>query len=201
MNTEMTPQQKKKTPVFFWILLALGGAMIVGLLVWAVLNPSRVVIGSDDESGSTKQSTVSQQAPGEEYKSIGDTVRLGEWVVTLESASFESKVPAGEILEHSPEKGSLFYVIKMHIKNEGTEPGEFLSTFSTDQIRLEYAEKYKYSASYLLGSDDLHDVTLNPMQEKDGLVAFEMPENVSEDDKPIVLVFRQDHDEVKVKLR
>ena len=113
---------------------------------------------------------------------IGQTVMLGEWEITLDSFDVVPEI-AASYGSFQPDGGNVYVVTSLTIKNLAKEAATFLPMVSmSDDIRAKvlYQGEDEYSSTSLLGHDtDLHDRNLNPLSSTEGIIAFEIVEDVA----------------------
>ena len=143
----------------------------------------------DSEGSSIEAQTPSAEPqisespePATDIKVIGETVMLGEWEITLNSVNTVPEIGAS-YGSFQPDADNLYVVANLTIKNLAKEAATFIPMFSMyDDIRAKvlYQGEYEYSSTNLLGLDtDLHNRNLNPLSSTEGIIAFEIVEDVA----------------------
>lgn len=136
---------------------------------------------------------------------VGDKVALNDWHITVDKFKFAKSIKNGEYFKFKPDDGCQYAVCYLTIKNMGTEADTFLNyytVFENNSIKLLYDETYYYSPTELLGhADDLHFKTCNPLVEVSGIIAFSVPDEVVESDKPLVLKITDNNNTYGVSIR
>ena len=106
---------------------------------------------------------------------------IGTWEVSFINANFQKSISSGFLTEFKAEEGSQFLVIKLKVTNKGKKMNTFLPAFSVgDDVNVKvFHDEYTFSASNLIGlSNDLHYTYLNPLESKEGIIAFSIPEDI-----------------------
>ena len=106
---------------------------------------------------------------------------IGTWEVSFINANFQKSISSGFLTEFKAEEGSQFLVIKLKVTNKGKKMNTLLPAFSVgDDVNVKvFHDEYTFSASNLIGlSNDLHYTYLNPLESKEGIIAFSIPEDI-----------------------
>ena len=165
------------------------------------------MVSSEDNGADvsdTSDTSVESKTSAQQTFNLGDTVEMNDWYVTVNSFDFRESIKTSEYFGFTPDSGNKYAVANITIKNVGTSAATFFDTisFTGGSVRLIYDNKYKYSSSRLLGSDeDLHDETCNPLTELTGIMAFEVPDEVESSDKPLHLTIVNGNTKFIVKIR
>lgn len=199
----------KRLPLYF-----LAGALAVTLCACS----SQSSTGASGPDPATQSGTPAAQAtpdappaeptpspePESEALAIGTEAALGDWTITVTGFELTARIEDGYGY-FAPDEGSQYGTVSMTITNNGKQSDTFLPSFSmNDDVRTSifYAEEYEYSSTNLLGySDDIHNATLNPLTSKDGVIAFELPDMVTDSSEPLTIVFSCGRDTVEYILR
>lgn len=106
---------------------------------------------------------------------------IGTWEVSFINANFQKSISSGFLTEFKAEEGSQFLVIKLKVTNKSKKMNTFLPAFSVgNDVNVKvFHDEYTFSASNLIGlSNDLHYTYLNPLESKEGIIAFSIPEDI-----------------------
>ena len=144
------------------------------------------------------------ETEGESTYSVGDTVELKHWSITLDNFELTAKIDGDYSVSYSPEDGAKYGVVSLTVVNNDTTTDTFLPTFSLndDVVAKIYSGEYEFSASNLLGhSSDMHDTSLNPLMSSSGIIAFEVPDSIAESDAPLVLTLSCSRTTISFELR
>lgn len=164
--------------------------------------------GSNADDTKTKPDDAETKADNAEKSEkplkIGKEGTLGDWSVTVTAAEIVDSINNG-YSSFNPSEGNKYFNISLSIKNNGKSAAIFLKSYSFGddiQAKLLYGDGYEFSATNLLGhKKSLHDETLNPLSSKDGTIAFEIPNDVAESDKKIILQFTIGDESLRFKVR
>lgn len=151
------------------------------------------VFNSVDISADPVEEVVEPE-PVSETLSLGETGTLGDWEVTVSKIEFLDSIQNGDFISFNPDEGNKFAVVSLTISNQGKESDTFLPSIGMgDDVsaKILYGDGYEFSSTYLLGYElELHDASLNPLSSKDGIIAFEVPQQVVDDtESPLSIQF------------
>ena len=129
------------------------------------------------------------ETEGKSTYSVGDTVELTHWSITLDNFELTAKIDGDYSVSYSPEDGAKYGVVSLTVVNN-------------DTAAKIYSGEYEFSASNLLGhSSDMHDTSLNPLMSSSGIIAFEIPDSIAESDAPLVLTLSCSRTTISFELR
>lgn len=135
---------------------------------------------------------------------IGKEGTLGDWSITVTSAETVDSIKA-DYGSFNPDEGNKYFNVFVSVANNGKSAATFLKSFTLSndlQAKLLYGDGYEFSATQLLGyKESLHDETLNPLSKKDGVISFEIPNDVAESDEKIILQFTMSDKTLNYKVR
>lgn len=149
--------------------------MIISSILSALLICG-VLTGCGDVSGDTETSTAQS-----DLVKAGQTVQFDGWDVTLNRTEVSSHI---ENIK-GPDEGNVFALITFTVKNNDTESASLLETYSAKgpyrRARIYFDGKYEYNPSGLLFSSyiDLSSDNIKPLETKQGIILFEIPEEAS----------------------
>ena len=178
------------------------------LAACAVVSAALVGCGSSSStegSGSAATSTAAvssnAESSAEEVNTvaIGETATLGSWKITVTSVEYASELTpisqspvANNTLSAS--EGNQFAIVNVQVKNISEDLDIFLPTSSfTEYIEetLIYDGKYNYNGRSTEGLmstyNSLINKTVSPLETKTGYIAFDVPNEVAESEKPLQL--------------
>ena len=102
-------------------------------------------------------------------------------------------------------EGNLYIMIDTTVENTGKQATSFLSMVTIDgnpDAKLIYGDGYEYKPTGLMGSEkELQDVSVSPLEKKDGRITFEVPNTVVESDEPITLTITNGTDTLNYTIR
>lgn len=162
-------------------------------------------------TSSTGPSTPGETAPpstlsdsNDTALTVGNTGKLGNWEITLTEFKFTEQIDNGYSY-FSPDEGSQFALVSLTVVNKDTQPDTFLPylSFSSDtRVKILYNNDYEYSSTALPGYDaDLTSAFFNPLVEKNGCIAFQIPDSVVNSTESLVLTFSLGSEELSYNLR
>ncbi|MDO5100913.1 MAG: DUF4352 domain-containing protein [Eubacteriales bacterium] len=144
-------------------------------------------------------------ATTEEIGSVGDKAVLYNWEITVTQVNIVDSISDNQFFFAKPDDGNQFLQITISAKNLGKKMDTFLPTIGMgDDIRCKvvYQDEYEFTASRLITvSTDIHDRSINPLSETEGIIAFEIPDSVATATAPLILEFKSGSDQLKFKLR
>lgn len=159
---------------------------------------------TNPESTSGSQPETTEPDKKEEAFAIGDVVRLNDWNITVNSFSFEEKIESTQYTSFKPDEGNSYLVIDITVKNIGDVANTFIPTVSLKKTgaKIIYDGTYEFSGTNLLGYDkDLHDKHINPLADFNGILAFQVSNEVVDSDKPLVIRITDNNVDMNVNLR
>ena len=184
------------------------------LAACAVVSAALVGCGSSssNENGSsaaTSSAAVSSNAESSAEAStiaIGETATIGEWEITVTSVEYASELKA--VLSLPMEKdtisasdGNQFVIVNVQIKNIDSSSQMFLPDIPLSgytQETLIYDGTYEYNGrSTALSLNTFNSViqkVVSPLETKTGYIAFDVPTEVTESEKPLQLKIEQKKD-------
>ncbi len=116
---------------------------------------------------------------------FGEEFRLSNWNVVIKKYNFNNKISVnkGNISSYiESDKGMTFLVLHLKIENTGTNSEVFLKYDDDKEILLIYDRQYNYSYGRSTLDNDLtnsYDNTIKPLQSKEGIIYFEVPEKIT----------------------
>lgn len=162
-------------------------------------------VNESETAESVKETKADKKAAAGTILSIGDEGTLGDWGVTVTNAQIVDSISDNKYTGFKPEDGSKYLLIDITIANNGKTAGSFLPSYGFgDDVsaKITYQGDYEFSATNLLGySKDIHDATLNPLSNKSGSVAFEIPDNVAASTDELILTFQSGNKKLNFKVR
>lgn len=145
-------------------------------------NSNNTTPSSQTSSSETvSESSTSSEEVAQIHKP-GETVKLGNWEITVNSAEAVDKIDGNYNTAFKPSEGNKYVVINTTVKNVDTNSDTFLPSISMSKdvkVKVHYGE-YEFSSTSLLAhNDDLHDTTLNPLSSKTGIIVFSVVSNIA----------------------
>lgn len=139
----------------------------------------------------------------EKNAAIGDVVKLNDWNITVNSMSFEKTIDEYKSVNNTASEGNIFLVLDITIKNIGTKKASFLPWFSFNKsnAKIIFDDTYEISPTILYYDKDLHNKTLNPLSESNGILVFEVAQEIENSDKPLVTSITDNSVKIDIKLR
>lgn len=158
----------------------------------------------EDEEPTESNADTEKQDADTAYN-IGDNATLGDWEVSVTDVKFVESITA-DYGTFSPDSEDSKYVqLFVIVTNNGKQADNFLPSFGFgDDVNAKvlYGEGYEFSATNLLGySKEMHDSTINPLSSKEGEIAFEVPNSVTDADDELLAVFSSGNDSITFKIR
>ncbi len=135
-----------------------------------------------------------------EIKQIGETFKLGDWEVTLESFEFNQTVVRERVSSEANE-GNKFLILNFNVLNNGTEADQLMKARDGVSLKAVYNEKYDYDVSLTLMDGDLHHENVRPLSNVKGFAVIEMPDNVVEASESINIFMEKEKDKVQINIR
>lgn len=135
---------------------------------------------------------------------FGETGTIGEWNVTVTGSETAKRVDE-DIMYFEASEGNQYIMIDTTVENTGKQAASFLSMVTIDgnpDAKLIYGDGYEYKPTGLMGSEkELQDVSVSPLEKKDGRITFEVPNTVVESDEPITLTITNGTDTLNYTIR
>ncbi len=185
------------------------------LAACAVVSAALVGCGSSSftegsDSGATSTAAVSSNgvSSAEEVSTIaiGETATIGGWEITVTSVEYapELKAVSSSPMESdtiSASDGNQFAIVNVQIKNIDSSSQIFLPDTPLSgytQETLIYDGTYEYNgrsttSSLNIFNSVVHKV-VSPLESKTGYIAFDVPNEVAESEKPLQLKIEQKKD-------
>ena len=143
---------------------------------------------SEETKSDDAESAIDDSSESEKPLKIGKEGTLGVWSIT-----------------YTPDDGNKYFSVSVTVTNNSKTAETFLESYSlsTDlQAKLLFGDGYEFSATQLIGyKKSLHNETLNPLSSKEGVIAFEIPNDVADSDQKLVLQFAINNEFLKFKVR
>lgn len=137
--------------------------------------------------------------------SAGDKCSIAGFDITVNKFSYEKEIRVDEYYSDKPDDGSVFLVAKMKVKNTNSEPKLFACSYVVGDdmgATLIYDGEYIYKAEMLLvANGHLQDEKFNPLEARNGYLAFQIPQEVKKSKKSLVLQFTSGSDVVQYKIK
>ncbi|WP_162462926.1 DUF4352 domain-containing protein [Paenibacillus psychroresistens] len=131
---------------------------------------------------------------------VGEKFTLKDWEVTVESTKFDKDV-SDDFMSSSADEGSKFLVLRLAVKNNGTEDASFVEMFGGTEIKAVYNSKYEYTPSTTLIKGDLSHESISPLKTSKGFSVIEVPDEVVTAKEGIVVSFELDGESKTVLIR
>ena len=184
------------------------------LAVCAVVSAALVGCGSSSStegSGSVATSTAAvssnAESSAEEVSTvaIGETATIGSWEITVTSVEYAPELtPISQSSMAVPipaSDGNQFAIVNVQVKNISEDLESFLPSTSfvehTEETLI-YDGKYNYNGRSTEGListfNSLVDKVVSPLETKTGYIAFDVPNEVAESEKPLQLKIEQKKD-------
>ena len=181
------------------------------LAACAVVSAALVGCGSNssaESNGSAATSTAAVSSSVEEVSTvaIGETATIGGWEITVTSVEYapELKAVSSSPMESdtiSASDGNQFVIVNVQIKNIDSSSQIFLPDTPISgytQETLIYDGTYEYrgrstTSSLNIFNSVIHKV-VSPLETKTGYIAFDVPNEVAESEKPLQLRIEEEKD-------
>ena len=149
---------------------------------------STAAVSSNAESSAEEVSTVA----------IGETATIGGWEITVTSVEYAPELtPISQSSMAVPipaSDGNQFAIVNVQVKNISEDLESFLPSTSfvehTEETLI-YDGKYNYNGRSTEGLmstyNSLINKTVSPLETKTGYIAFDVPNEVAESEKPLQL--------------
>ena len=156
---------------------------------------STAAVSSNAESSAEEVSTVA----------IGETATIGSWEITVTSVEYAPELtPISQSSMAVPipaSDGNQFAIVNVQVKNISEDLESFLPSTSfvehTEETLI-YDGKYNYNGRSTEGListfNSLVDKVVSPLETKTGYIAFDVPNEVAESEKPLQLKIEQKKD-------
>ncbi|MEE0251791.1 MAG: DUF4352 domain-containing protein [Acutalibacteraceae bacterium] len=156
---------------------------------------STAAVSSSAESSTEEVSTVA----------IGETATIGGWEITVTSVEYAPELtPISQSSMAVPipaSDGNQFAIVNVQVKNISEDLESFLPSTSfvehTEETLI-YDGKYNYNGRSTEGListfNSLVDKVISPLETKTGYIAFDVPNEVAESEKPLQLKIEQKKD-------
>ena len=156
---------------------------------------STAAVSSNAESSAEEVSTVA----------IGETATIGGWEITVTSVEYAPELtPISQSSMAVPipaSDGNQFAIVNVQVKNISEDLESFLPSTSfvehTEETLI-YDGKYNYNGRSTEGListfNSLVDKVVSPLETKTGYIAFDVPNEVAESEKPLQLKIEQKKD-------
>lgn len=159
-----------------------------------------------EETSAPEATTAAQSTETAESASLafGETGTIGNWNVTVIGSETAKRVDE-DMMYFEASEGNQYIMIDTTVENTGKQAASFLSMVTVDgdpNVKLIYGDGYEYKPTGLMGSEkDLQDVSVNPLEKKEGRITFEVPDTVVESDEPITLTITNGTDTLNYTIR
>ena len=184
------------------------------LAACAVISAALVGCGSSSStegSGSAATSTAavssSAESSAEEVSTvaIGETATIGGWEITVTSVEYAPELtPISQSSMAVPipaSDGNQFAIVNVQVKNISEDLESFLPSTSfvehTEETLI-YDGKYNYNGRSTEGTMGTYNSLINevvsPLETKTGYIAFDVPNEVAESEKPLELKIEHKRD-------
>ena len=180
------------------------------LAACAVVSAALVGCGSSSStegSGSAATSTAAVSSSAEEVSTvaIGETATIGGWEITVTSVEYAPELtPISQSSMAVPipaSDGNQFAIVNVQVKNISEDLESFLPSTSfvehTEETLI-YDGKYNYNGRSTEGListfNSLVDKVVSPLETKTGYIAFDVPNEVAESEKPLELKIEHKRD-------
>lgn len=136
---------------------------------------------------------------------LGTAYTIGDWSITINSVSYNTRVADNAYYGHVAEEGSKYLVVNLTVTNNGKTANAFLNTYSfgNDVVRTKvvYKGEYEYTSTNMLGySRDMHDDSVQPLASSTGEVIFSLPDTVVNGDDDAELIFYNQDAQVSLNI-
>ena len=163
--------------------------------------------GSDSAATSTAAVSSNAESSAEEVSTvaIGETATIGGWEITVTSVEYAPELtPISQSSMAVPipaSDGNQFAIVNVQVKNISEDLESFLPSTSfvehTEETLI-YDGKYNYNGRSTEGListfNSLVDKVVSPLETKTGYIAFDVPNEVAESEKPLQLKIEQKKD-------
>lgn len=138
------------------------------------------------------------------YLSIGNTGVVSKSQITLNNVGYDTVLYDDSGYYRMTAKDNCQYVLTyITIKNVGNEGISFRWINNDFYCKLKTSDGLEYSPTSFFPyiNDSLENMSLNPLEEKSGFVAFSVPDEVINSDRNLFLVCSGYPDEIKFKVK
>lgn len=193
-------------------LMGLGLTMAIVISLAACGGSGGSTNGSNDvspaeETSAPEAATAARSTEAAESAAslaFGETGTIGDWNVTVTGSETAKRVDE-DMMYFEASEGNQYIMIDTTVENTGKQAASFLSMVTVDgdpNAKLIYGDGYEYKPTGLMGSEkDLQDVSVNPLEKKEGRITFEVPDTVVESDEPITLTITNGTDTLNYTIR
>ena len=156
---------------------------------------------SDNMNEGTQELDVKDSAKPDETDVTPQTQTLSidNWDITYKGYEVQDYIKTGIITGFEPVDGSSYLVVNLAVKNIDTKIHTFLPSLyfgAVLDVKIIYNE-YEYTHSTLIGyEEDLTNEEINPLITVNGILAFEIPESITESKDPLILRFFIDDEQI-----
>ncbi len=157
------------------------------------------------EDIATEKEEETAESDTDTVYNIGESAALGDWEISITDVQFVESISA-DYGKFSPDSAdSKFVWVFATVVNNGKQADNFLPSYGFgDDVNAKvlYGDGYEFSATNLLGySKEMHDSVINPLSSKDGEIAFEVPNSVTDAEDELLVKFSSGNDSISFKLR
>lgn len=149
---------------------------------------------TEDQSPETAKTEIPTGTPGpkETQLALNKKGKVGDWNICVKKAAIKKKIKDGSYRYYKPNKGKLFVVLSLAVRNKGKKSETFLPRVGYEnkmvKATLYYKNEYEYSPTELLSYDkDFAGKTIQPLTTEKGIIAFEIPKKIARAKKNLTL--------------
>ena len=187
----------------FFVLAAC--AVVSAALVGCGSSSSTEGSGSAATSTATVSSNAESSAEEVSTVAIGETATIGGWEITVTSVEYAPELtPISQSSMAVPipaSDGNQFAIVNVQVKNISEDLESFLPSTSfvehTEETLI-YDGKYNYNGRSTEGTMGTYNSLINevvsPLETKTGYIAFDVPNEVAESEKPLELKIEHKRD-------
>jgi len=160
-----------------WVVIAFVGLIVIGMALGGKdETPQKVEKEPETQAASTEQNAENKESeqkeqPKEEVYNIGDSIKIGDVVLTVNSVKEDS---GSEYIK--PSDGNVYYIIDMTIENKGEKA---YNSSTLMQMSLVDSDGYKYDITIGPKLKGSLDGEIGAGRKLRGEVAFEIPKDAT----------------------
>ena len=186
------------------LVAAVLSAMAIGGTACSSNTITEPVVKNDTATGTTATETPEATTEAAAALALGETGTIGNWQVTATGLETAKRVDE-DMMYFEASEGNQYIMIDVTVENTGKQAASFLSMVTIDgdpDAKLIYGDGYEYKPTGLMGSEkELQDVSISPLEKKNGRITFEVPDTVVESDEPITLTITNGTDTLNYTIR
>ena len=186
------------------LVVTVLSVMAIGGTACSSNTSTEPVVKNDTATGTTTTETPETTTEAAASLALGEAGTIGNWQVAVTGSETAKRVDE-DMMYFEASEGNQYIMIDVTVENTGKQAASFLSMVTIDgspDAKLIYGDGYEYKPTGLIGSEkELQDVSVSPLEKKNGRITFEVPDTVVESDEPITLTITNGTDTLNYTIR